>query len=214
MKSFPTILLIIAYTNAFTSTSTQRRRILPQQQQQPICNNNGPIVTRLQSSSASSSSSKPEQSKAQALPPPSTFREAEVAGLRLMQDGRHEEALKAFQKAMSLPGSRPDILRTANVPGPSPVGGSKGGTQDRFVQNLDEFEFQAAHYNVACAHACLGNVGDAVNNLQNAFEYGFDNFATVRADPDLGNLEGTREFDALMKKWDPKSRGIMGLFGK
>lgn len=120
----------------------------------------------------------------------------------------------AFQKAMSLPGSRPDILRTANVPGPSPVGGSKGGTQDRFVQNLDEFEFQAAHYNVACAHACLGNVGDAVNNLQKAFEYGFDNFATVRADPDLGSLEGTREFDALMKKWDPKSRGIMGLFGK
>lgn len=115
---------------------------------------------------------------------------------------------------MSLPGSRPDILRTANVPGPSPVGGSTGGTQDRFVQNLDEFEFQAAHYNVACAHACLGNVGDAVNNLQKAFEYGFDNFATVRADPDLGSLEGTREFEALMKKWDPKSRGIMGLFGK
>eukprot|EP00985_Skeletonema_marinoi_P004479 scaffold1955_cov122-Skeletonema_marinoi.AAC.7 len=103
MKSFPTILLIIACTNAFTSTSTQRRRILPQQQQQqPICNNNGPIVTRLQSSSASSSSSKPEQSKAQALPPPSTFREAEVAGLRLMQDGRHEEALKENQACSSL----------------------------------------------------------------------------------------------------------------
>jgi hypothetical protein len=116
---------------------------------------------------------------------------------------------------MTLPGSRPDIVRTANVPGPSPVGGSKGGTEGRSVQNLDEFEYQAAHYNVACAHACLGNVGDAVNNLQKAFEYGFDNFATVRADPDLGNLEGTREFDVLMKKWDPKSRGgIMGLFGK
>mmetsp|Transcript_19651 Transcript_19651/g.32250 ORF Transcript_19651/g.32250 Transcript_19651/m.32250 type:complete len:213 (+) Transcript_19651:92-730(+) len=212
MKSLATILLIIATcTNAFTGT-TSRRRIL-KQQQQPI---SGPIITRLQSSpSASSSSSKSEQSKPNAqTSSPSTFREAEVAGLRLMQDGRHEEALKAFQKAMSLPGSRPDILRTANVPGPSPVGGSKGGTEGRSVQNLDEFEYQAAHYNVACAHACLGNVSDAVNNLQKAFEYGFDNFATVRADPDLGNLEGTREFDALMKKWDPKSRGIMGLFGK
>eukprot|EP00984_Skeletonema_dohrnii_P038908 scaffold42694_cov205-Skeletonema_dohrnii-CCMP3373.AAC.1 len=94
MKSFATILLIIACTNAFTNTSTQRRRILPQQQPiSSICNINGPIITRLQSS-ASSSSSKPEQSKSQALPPPSTFREAEVAGLRLMQDGRHEEALK------------------------------------------------------------------------------------------------------------------------
>jgi len=93
MKSFATILLIIACTNAFTSTSTQRRRILPQQPIGSICNNNGPIISRLQSS-ASSSSSKPEQSKSQALPPPTTFREAEVAGLRLMQDGRHEEALK------------------------------------------------------------------------------------------------------------------------
>lgn len=65
----------------------------------------GPIImtTRLQSSvSASSSSSKSEQSKepsssssqSHSIPPPSTFREAEVAGLRLMQDGRHEEALK------------------------------------------------------------------------------------------------------------------------
>ena len=59
---------------------------------------------------------------------------------------------------MSLPGSRPDIVRTANVPGPSPVGGAKGGTEGRAVMNLDEFEYQAAHYNVACAYACLGNV--------------------------------------------------------
>jgi hypothetical protein len=56
---------------------------------------------------------------------------------------------------MKLPGSRPDIVRTKNVSGPSPVGGSSGGTESRRVLTLDEFELQAAHYNMACAHARL-----------------------------------------------------------
>ncbi|KAL7531875.1 hypothetical protein ACHAXR_004285, partial [Thalassiosira sp. AJA248-18] len=144
---------------------------------------------------------------------PKTFREGEVLGLRLMQDGRHEEALKAFKQAMQLPGSRPDILRTANVSGPSPVGGSKGGTEGRSVQTLDEFEYQAAHYNMACAYASLGNIGESVANLKKAFEFGFDNYATVRADPDLGNVQGTSDFERLMDEVDPKFNPF-GVFGK
>jgi len=132
-----------------------------------------------------------------------------------MQDGRHAEALKAFQEAMKLPGSRPDILRTANVPGPSPVGGAKGGTEGREVRNLDEFELQAAHYNVACAYACLGSVGESVANLKKAFDYGFDNYATVRADPDLSNVHSTKEFERLMEEYDPKKGfSMFGVFGK
>jgi len=130
-----------------------------------------------------------------------------------MQDGRPEEALKVFKKAMTLPGSRPDILRTANVPGPSPVGGSKGGTEGRRIQALDEFEYQAAHYNMACAYASLGNVGEAVLNLRKAFDYGFDNYATVRADPDLEYVRGSTDYDRLMEEYDPK-RGFFGVFGK
>jgi len=116
---------------------------------------------------------------------------------------------------MKLPGSRPDIVRTANVPGPSPVGGAKGGTEGKFVQNLDEFELQAAHYNVACAHACLGNVGESVANLKKSFDYGFDNYATVRADPDLSNVQSTKDFERLMEQYDPK-KGFnpFGVFGK
>lgn len=135
-------------------------------------------------------------------------------GLRLMQDGRHEDALKAFKKAMTLPGSRPDILRTANVPGPSPVGGSRGGTEARAVQGLDEFEYQAAHYNMACAHASLGNAGESIANIRKAFEYGFDNYATVRADPDLASIRGTAEFDRLMEEFDPRGFNPFKVFGK
>ena len=114
---------------------------------------------------------------------------------------------------MTLPGSRSDILRTANVPGPSPVGGSKGGTEGRTVQTLDEFEYQAGHYNMACAYATLGNVGESVSNLRMAFQRGFDSYATVRSDPDLENVRGTTEFGRLM---DEYNRGFnpFGVFGK
>ena len=66
----------------------------------------------------------------------------------------------AFQKGMKLPGSRPDVLRTKALSGPSPVGGAFGGTESQSIMALDDFELQAAHYNMACAHARLGNLDD------------------------------------------------------
>lgn len=94
------------------------------------------------------------------IPEPTTFREAEVIGLRFMQEGRHEDALTAFKMAMKLPGSRPDVVRTKMLSGPSPVGGSQGGTEGKLVMGLDEFELQAAHYNMACAYSRLGNISE------------------------------------------------------
>ncbi len=67
---------------------------------------------------------------------------------------------KAIEKGMKLPGSRPDVVRTKSLSGPSPVGGAFGGTDSRKVMLLDDFELQAAHYNMACAHARLGNLND------------------------------------------------------
>lgn len=61
---------------------------------------------------------------------------------------------------MKLPGSRADVRRTKALSGPSPVGGAFGGTESQKVLSLDDFELQAAHYNMACAHARLGNVND------------------------------------------------------
>ena len=63
----------------------------------------------------------------------------------------------AFKRGLKLPGSRPDVVRTKLTPGPSPVGGATGGTESTPVLMLDEFELQAAHYNMACAYAQLDN---------------------------------------------------------
>jgi len=119
----------------------------------------------------------------------------------------------AFQNGMKLHGSRPDVIRTKLMSGPSPVGGAFGGLESNTVMQLDEFELQAAHYNMACAYAQLQKIEMAVANLQKSFENGFDNYATVRGDPDLKPLQGTQEFSDLMDKYDNKFNPF-GLFGK
>lgn len=136
---------------------------------------------------------------------PKTFRDAEILGLRLMQDGTHKEALIVFQRGLKLPGSRVDIIRTKTLAGPSPVGGSAGGTEGKTVLSLDEFELQAAHYNIACACSRLGKFAEAIKSLEEAFNSGFDNYATVRSDPDLAALQDTNEFNELMKEYESKS---------
>ena len=70
------------------------------------------------------------------------------------------KSIAAFQTGLKLPGSRSDVVRTKSLSGPSPVGGAMGGFESNAVQSLDEFELQAAHYNMACAHARLGNIDD------------------------------------------------------
>jgi len=142
---------------------------------------------------------------------PQSFREAEILGLRLMQQGQHKDALEVFQEGLKLPGSRTDILRTKTL-NTSPVGGSTGGSEARTVQTLDEFESQAAHYNIACAYAQLGKSNEAVRSLENAFRAGFDNFATCRADPDLAGVQRTKEFEVLMETYDPKKKFPFSLF--
>lgn len=138
-----------------------------------------------------------------------TFRDAEEQGLRLMQQGRHLDALECFQQGLKLPGSRTDIVRSQTQAGPSPVGGSSGGKTSQVLQTLDEFEFQAAYYNIACAYACLGQNNDAIGNLRKSFEYGFDNFKACTVDPDLRGIQGTAEFNELIDDFDTKKRGGM-----
>ena len=121
----------------------------------------------------------------------------------------------AFQMGLTLPGSRTDIIRTKSLSGPSPVGGSTGGYESKFTVSLDEFELQAVQYNMACAYAQLNELDNAVKALQTAFENRFDNFATVKFDPDLDPIKGTPSYEALMEKYEPKSKGFnpFGIFG-
>jgi hypothetical protein len=120
-----------------------------------------------------------------------------------------------FKKGLNLPGSRPDVVRTKSLSGPSPVGGSIGGFDSANRRLLDEFELQAAYYNMACAHAQLQQITESVAALTSAFDNGFDNYATVRGDDDLDPIKDSPEFEALMEKNDPK-KGFnpFGLFNK
>ena len=91
-----------------------------------------------------------------------TFREAEIAGLRFMQQGSYTQAISTFTQALKLPGSKMDVVRSKLTPGPSPVGGAiLGGTEGKVVYTLDEFEYQAVYYNLACAYSQL-NQGEEV----------------------------------------------------
>jgi len=150
------------------------------------------------------------------IPDPISFREAEVLGLRLMQEGSFEEALVAFKKGMKLPGSRPDVIRSRSASGPSPVGGSFGGTDSQKVMQLDDFELQAVYYNMACANSRLGNISESIVDLEKAFQNGFDNYSTVRGDPDLDPIKKSRDYEKLMDTYDGKGGGFnpFGLFSK
>lgn len=145
---------------------------------------------------------------------PSTFREAEILGLRLMQESMYQEALDVFEKALTLPGTKVDVIRTRNVPGPSPVGGSAGGTEGKEVRTLDEFEKQAAFYNMACACANLGKIEEAVNYLRKSIDNGFDNVGTINSDPDLRVVRESESFRRFMDTVDPPNKrgGFFGLF--
>merc|ERR1719232_1072246 len=144
--------------------------------------------------------------------PLTTFRDAEVIGLNLMQLGEYEEALKTFEMGMKLKGSRIDIVRTKNIQGPSPVGGSHGGTEGRTVCYLDEFEKQAGHYNMACAHARLGNAKMSIENLRAAVTNGFDNIATIESDPDLRNVREAPDFQVFLAETQKELNKRKGLF--
>ena len=115
-----------------------------------------------------------------------------------------------------------------NVSGPSPVGGSKGGTESRTISTLDAYELQAGHYNLACAYARIdadaasttttsssstatttssdNNIQMSIQNLRKAFEFGFTNYDIVRTDIDLTNITSTPEYINLMNEYEGKKK--------
>lgn len=110
-------------------------------------------------------------------------------------------------------------MRTPNVSGPSPVGGSKGGTESQTIATLDMYELQAGHYNLACAYARIdadvstsstatpsNNIEMSILNLRKAFEFGFTNYNTVKTDLDLANIVTIPEYINLMNEYEGKSK--------
>lgn len=56
--------------------------------------------------------------------------------------------------------------------------------------------------------------GQSIANLAKAFENGFDNYSTVRGDPDLDPIKQQSDFIKLMDSYETKGFNPFGFFGK
>lgn len=80
-------------------------------------------------------------------------------------------------------------------------------------------EASVASYNVACCYSKLNQVQAGLSALEDAMQSGYEDFKTIRNDPDLANLRVSEEFEPLLKKYDESFinenaiNAIKSLFG-
>lgn len=87
-----------------------------------------------------------------------------------------------------------------------------------------EFKEEAvASYNIACCYSKLNEVEAGLSALEEALDAGFEDYKTVRSDPDLANLKASPKFKPLIDKFDEPFinenavnalKSVFGLFGK
>ncbi|KAI5064056.1 hypothetical protein GOP47_0020726 [Adiantum capillus-veneris] len=83
-------------------------------------------------------------------------------------------------------------------------------------------EEAVANYNIACCYSKLNEVEAGLSALEAAMEAGFEDYKTVRSDPDLANLRVSPKFTPLIDKYDEPFinenavkalKSVFGLFG-
>ncbi|TKY60137.1 LOW PSII ACCUMULATION 1 protein [Spatholobus suberectus] len=80
-------------------------------------------------------------------------------------------------------------------------------------------EAAVASYNVACCYSKLNQIQAALSSLEEALNAGFEDFKSIRTDPDLANVRASEEFDPLLKRFDESFinenaiNAIKSLFG-
>ena len=57
----------------------------------------------------------------------------------------------------------------------------------------------AAYYHVACVHARLNQVDDAIDWLKKAVDKGYDKWELIKTDNDLENIRGSEYYKVLVK---------------
>lgn len=84
-------------------------------------------------------------------------------------------------------------------------------------------EASIASYNVACCYSKLNQVQAGLSALEDAMQAGYEDFKTIRNDPDLANIRASEEFESLMKKYDESFinenaisaiKSLFGIFNK
>jgi Flp pilus assembly protein TadD len=79
-----------------------------------------------------------------------------------------------------------------------------GLRMDRRLVKLQP-ENATAHYNLACSLALSERRTDALRSLRRAVELGYKDYDWMSQDPDLEGLQQSKEFQALLKRLQPKS---------
>lgn len=84
-------------------------------------------------------------------------------------------------------------------------------------------EEAVASYNVACCYSKLNEVPAGLTALEEAMEAGFENYKTIKSDPDLANLRASPLFKPLIDNYDEPFinenavnalKSVFGIFGK
>lgn len=83
---------------------------------------------------------------------------------------------------------------------------------DRRVCRLDRSD-PVAIYNLACSHALTGQVDEALDALERAWDLGYRDPDHMRRDRDLASLQGCDRFQALLRRGCPTSARF-GLEGR
>lgn len=128
---------------------------------------------------------------------PKVCKEAINAGLELYRSKQYKEAITMWQKSLEMPGS--GAMRMS-------------GTVREF-SCPSEGEENAALYNMACAYSQLKETQSAVTCIQGALENGFDDFQTLRKDPDLANIQGGA-LEEVIGKFEKPLDKINAIFGR
>jgi len=125
-------------------------------------------------------------------------------GLALLNQGKVEEALTEFETAVGACGDEQFKWQTHLA--------TALHTLERFDEALVAYlkalalnpEYPLVHYNLACLYAQMGRKAHAIEELKEAERTGFKNKEIIRDDPDLANLLGDPEFEALVAEWAGK----------
>lgn len=124
-----------------------------------------------------------ERSIPQATSEFSRCRDAIDAGLAKYNQADYQAALDLFQLALELPGT--GLMRMSTSP--------------REYACASEGEENSCLYNMACCYARLGKSQAAYTVLEALLENNFDDYNTIKTDPDLASLRGS-ELDKLISK--------------
>ncbi|KAG2484031.1 hypothetical protein HYH03_017121 [Edaphochlamys debaryana] len=129
---------------------------------------------------------------------PETAKEAIELGNNLAKQGRWQDALAIYEKALTLPGT--GLKRYRDKP-----------------RLISDGEKSAALFNIACAWAQLGEARNGLIALAGCLELGYDDFAQLRSDPDLAPLRKDERFEGLLKRFERPAAQmpafLAGFFG-